>query len=455
MRTESAAVLFAVVVVVSSVSFAVPVGSSAGFSTEGLARDRPAGDLGNGDGPAGPADLEPARADPDTLSGFSAVHDAGVTGEGVRVGVIGSQFAVENSRIGDAVAGSRRFVGDSPGLFADTTHDTAVAEIVSRTAPDADLYLASVGAESGPDEYAAAVSWLRERDVDVIVDAGSYFPASADGMARLNEVAAAAADNGTTFVTSAGNYADRHWAGNGSEGWVAFRNDTEYNTIGEGEISGAVSLRLYWEGSARFDLYLYRAEPGENTLVAKSETNETGNGTQTEAIDATLPPGRYYVAVRGGPNASGTRLELFASRHELGVSSDSGGMVAPATADGVLAVGAADAVTGEPRPYSSSGPALDISAPDGADTSAAGELYGSSAAAPLVAGTLTLMLAENESLTPTEAQRVLRDTAVRSDGRLYLDAAGAVRAVSAEDATLEAAGPDWYNGNSTLSDDGG
>jgi len=133
-------------------------------------------------------------------------------------------------------------------------------------------------------------------------------------------------------------------------------------------------------------------------------------------------------------------------------------MVAPATAEGVVAVGAADAVTAEPRPYSSSGPALDISAPDGADTSAAGELYGSSAAAPLVAGTLTLMLAENESLTPTDAQRVLQDTAVRSDGRLYLNPTGAVHAVStAPTGDIEATGPDWYNGtdDSTRSDDGG
>jgi len=444
--------------VVSSVSFAIPVGSSTGFSTESVARDRPAGQLERSNGSAASVDPDPAPTGTETLAGFGAVHDAGVTGEDVRVGVIGSQFAAENSRISDTVVGSRQFVGDSAGLFADTSHDTAVAEIVARTAPDADLYLASVGGESGPDEYAAAVSWLRKQDVDVIVDAGSYFPASADGMARLNDVAAGAADNGTTFVTSAGNYADRHWAGTGNEGWVAFENDTRYNTLGEGEIAGPVSLRLYWEGSARFDLYLYRAEAGENTLVAKSERNATGNGTHTEAIDATLTPGEYYIAVRGGPNASGTNLELFASHHQLGVSSDSGGMVAPATAEGVVAVGAADAVTAEPRPYSSSGPALDISAPDGADTSAAGELYGSSAAAPLVAGTLTLMLAENESLTPTDAQRVLQDTAVRSDGRLYLDPTGAVHAVStAPTGDIEATGPDWYNStdNSTRSDDGG
>jgi hypothetical protein len=446
MRIETAATLFVVVIVVSSVSFAVPVGSSSAV------HDRPIGALSSDTGPAdetSTVDPTPATSDPATLSGFSAVHAAGVTGDDVRVGVVGSQFAADNSRISNAVAATRRFAGRSPGLFADTSHDTAVAEIVSRTAPDAELYLASIGPDGGPETYAEAVSWLREQEVDVVVDAGSYFPSSADGMAKLNRVASAAAQNDTAFVTSAGNYADRHWHGTGSEGWLAFENGTRYNTLGNGEIGGAVSLRLYWQGDADYDLYLYRAVDGEDPLVAKSAANATG---QTEAIDATVPTGEYYVSIRGGLDANDTSVDLFASHHELGISSDSGGMVAPATADGVIAVGAADAVSGQHRSYSSTGAALDISAPDGADTSAAGELYGSSAAAPLVAGTLTLMIAENESLTPSEAQGVLRDTAVSHDGGLYLDAAGAVQAVSATDLAFDDPALDWYN--ETVSESG-
>ncbi|MFC6737639.1 subtilase protease, partial [Halolamina salina] len=194
------------------------------------------------------------------------------------------------------------------------------------------------------DAYERAVSWLREREVDAVVDAVSYFPRTAEGMARLNEAAAAAAANDTAFVTSAGNYADRHWTGTGNEGWLAFANETRYNTLGEGDISGSVSLRLYWEGAADYDLYLYRAENGGDPLVAKSATNETGAGSHTEAIDATVPEGRYYVAVRGGPDADNSTVDLFSSRHELAISSEGGGMVAPATAEGVIAVGAVDAV---------------------------------------------------------------------------------------------------------------
>lgn len=449
MRAESAVVLFVLVLVVSSVSFVVPVGSSSAVDTEGLARDRPVGAFG--DEPArssGPADPAP---NPDTLAGFARVHDAGITGEDVRVGVVGSAFATGGGRLADDVTDRRRFAAGAPGLIADTSHDTAVAEIVSRTAPDADLYLASIGRDGGPEEYADAVAWLRTRDVDVIVDAGSYFPATAEGRERLNAVAAAATENGTAFVTSAGNYADRHWIGEGSEGWIGFANDTRYNSLGDGAVSGSVSLRLHWSGTDSYDLYLYRAVDGEDQLVAKSAADESADGRHTEAIDATLPVGQYYVAVRGGPDANGT-VELFASHHDLAISSDAGGMVAPATAEGVVAVGAVDSVTGEPQPYSSTGPALDISAPDGTATNAAGEFYGSSAAAPLVGGTLTLMLAEKESLTPTEAQRVLRDAAIRVDGRLYLDTASAVRAV-APASSVQTTRPPWLRASANESRD--
>jgi hypothetical protein len=442
-RAESAVVLFVVVLAVSSVSFAVPVGSSSAVETRGIEQDRPRGAL-DSDGVASGSVAVPSPDESAPLAGFDQVHEAGITGADVRVGVVGSAFATDRGHLGDAVVDRRRFAPQGPGLIADSSHDTAVAEVVSRTAPDADIYLASIGRGGGPQEYADAVAWLRARDVDVIVDAGSYFPKSADDRERLNAVAAAATENGTAFVTSAGNYADRHWTGQGSEGWIDFGNDTRYNTLGDGEVSGPVSLRLYWSGTDRYDLYLYRAVDGEDQLVAKSATNETGDGRHSEAIDATLPSGRYYVAVRGDAGANGT-VELFSSSNDLAISSEDGGIVAPATAEGVVAVGAVDSVTGDPRPYSSMGPALDISAPDGTATTAAGEFYGSSAAAPLVAGTLTLMLAENESLTPTEAQRVLREAAIRVDGRLYLDTASAVRAV-APASSVEPRRPLWIQG---------
>ena len=424
-RGRYGAVVFVVVIVVSAVSFAIPGGGTVAGATLGNLDRGETWEIAGSSGPE-PIGGQPSPA----LTGIESLHEEGVTGENVKVGVIGQGFGPGARSLGDSVAESKQFGGSGP-LLANGRHDTAVAEIITRTAPDSELYLAGVGSEATPDHYADAVGWLLEEDVDVVVDAASYFPSTAEGMHHLNDVAEDAADEGVVFVTSAGNYGNRHWAGTpDDEGWVEFAPGTEYNRLGNSRIAGQTSLRLYWTGDAEFDLYLYRAKPGDDALVAKSQTNQSGHGPHSEAIDTTLSGGHYYVAVQGGEGANGTKVELFAANHDFAETSDSGGMVAPATADNVIAVGAVDAVSGEAHPYSSAGPKLDISAPGDAHTRAAGELRGTSAATPLVAGTVALMVAENESLTPEQTQQVLQRTATRLDGRLYLDTAGAVDAVS-------------------------
>lgn len=447
-RGRRTVVVFVVVILVSSLSFALPgAGSLNGTALDNLER------AGSWESTGGsewmPAESRSSAPTADVsappLTGIESLHRAGVDGEGVTVGVIGNQFDAGQRSLRESVAEQQRFVNtgliqSSAGtMLAQSTHDTAVAEIVARTAPESELYLADVGKEATPERYAEAVNWLLQKDVDVVVDAASYFPANADGMRELNDVASEATEQGVVFVTSAGNYANRHWAGTASgDGWVEFAPETPYNMLGDGKLSGHTALRLYWRGDADFDLYLYRATTGEDTLVAKSAGNQSGAGPHSEAIDTTLPSGNYYVAVHGSGVRNESALDLFAAEHEFAKTSEEGGMVAPATAESVIAVGAVDSVSREPQPYSSSGPKLDISAPDGARTAAAGELQGSSAAAPLVAGTVALMVSENESLTPAKAQQVLQQTATRMDGQLYVDTAGAVNTVSDQTLTRPA-----------------
>lgn len=375
---------------------------------------------------------------------LGALHERGVTGEGVTVGVIGSRFSADHPAISEQVGDYRQFAGDGRLLADGAAHDTGVAEIVGRTAPGSSLYLAGVGARATPENYAAAVEWLLANDVDVIVDSASYFPPDAHSMEEMNAIATNASERGVVFVTSAGNYANRHWTGevagsSAADGWVAFEDDTRYNLLGDDEIDGRTSLRLYWSGDADLDLYVYRNTPGaDDPLVAKSAANQTGAGGHAEAIDASLPSGRYYVAVRADRVAEPVSVDFFAANHDLGVTSSGGSMVAPATAESVIAVGASDTETGEARAYSSTGPYLDLSAPDGTRTTAAGDLYGSSASAPVVAGTAALMVSQNESLTPARAEEILKRTATRDDGRLEMNAAGAVAAAHERSATPSA-----------------
>ncbi|WP_049935864.1 S8 family serine peptidase [Haloplanus natans] len=408
-----------------------------------------------------------------------AVHDRGLTGAGVSVGVIGQGFDA-----GGAVAphvAAERQVGDPP---RSTAHDTAVAEVVSETAPDADLYLAGVGRTPTPAEYAAAVEWLTARGADIIVDSGSYFPSVAADERRITAAAERAIERGVVFVTSAGNYADRHWAGTGTaKGWVTFAADDAANALADGErLRGRVTVRLRWHSAADYDLYLYRRLPdGADRVVAKSVGDETGPGLTVESIDVAVPRGRYYVGVYADSVATATdnsvatatdnsvatatdnsvatatsngvaapstpatdpgRVQVFAAHHRLEHTTAHGSMVAPATSDRVVAVGAA--ANGEPLPYSSLSEAgsVDLTAPADARTRADPTFVGTSAAAPYVAGTAALVEAAGRDPSPARIEAILERTA--DDEGSTVDALAAVEAASAsgELATAGAGDPD-------------
>lgn len=354
------------------------------------------------------------------------------SGGSVRVGVIGSSFDRSQPALDGRVYAHRR-VGDRLlAVPSGGAHDTAVAEVIAERSDAAEFYLASVGRRPTPSEYDRAVEWLVENDVSVIVDAGSYFPSTAEGMTRIATAAESAADSGAVFVTSAGNYARRHWRGTPSDrGWVSFDDATagaatEGNRLGNGTTDGGVTLRLYWEGDADYDLYLYRDLPGTDDPVVGKSVRSGGNA---EAIDTTLPEGEYYVSVYARDPGTGT-VDLFSATHALEYTGAEGSAVAPATAEGVIAVGAVGA-GGRVRPYSS---AADVHAAGGVVTNATGRLRGTSAAAPLVAGTVIRMERStvDADLTSAQVERILRETADeesrRVDPRAALASVGNVTA---------------------------
>ncbi|WP_251342897.1 S8 family serine peptidase [Haloplanus halophilus] len=365
-----------------------------------------------------------------------AVHARGLTGSGVDVGVIGRGFDASNGVIAPHVV-ERRRIGGPAGA---TAHDTAVAEVVSETAPSANLYLVGVGRTPTPAEYARAVEWLTDRGVDVVVDSGSYFPSVAGDGSRITAAAERATDEGVVFVTSAGNYANRHWAGEGAvDGWVTFAEDDAANHLADGDpIRGRVVARLRWQSSADYDLYLYRNLPNApDRVVAKSAADESGPGLTVEGVDVAVPRGRYYLAVYADDVADDSplrpaRIQVFAARHELEHATAHGSMVAPATGDRVVAVGAA--ADGELAGYSSrsANGTVDLVAPGDARTRAASDLVGTSAAAPYVAGTAALMESAGRDPSPERVETILERTA---DGEGdSLDALAAVEAAS-DDAT--------------------
>jgi len=246
------------------------------------------------------------------------------TGRNVTVGIIDGDFRVSDPEVTGSVGAYRSF-----GEGGDWRHGTAVASVVTDTAPNATLYLAAIGPSTTPDEYAQAVTWLRAAGADVIVDAGSYHAQPGDGSGEISGVVTEAADE-VVFVTSVGNHAGRHWDGTHTAGeWVSFRPGVQGNRLADGEpVSGRVTVAARWGGwpetSTDYDLYLYRETPGEDAVVARATGHD---GRPFERLSTTVPRGQYYVAAHLAGGEPGSRVELFADRR-LAVTT-SGGLSPP------------------------------------------------------------------------------------------------------------------------------
>lgn len=368
--------------------------------------------------------------------GADRLHEHGLTGDGVTVGIVGGDFRVSDPELAGHVAAYRSF-----GPAGDADHGTAVASVVADTAPNADIHAAAVGDGTSAAEYRRAVTWLRDSGADVIVDAGSYFghgDAGTDGLATV----ARNASGETLFVTSAGNYAQRHWRGvhePDDRRWVAFEPGVEGNALAGGAaFAGRVRASLRWspapgtatanasEGpnatgitddapnttAGEYELHLFRQGAGGQRLVTSAAP--AGNGS-TVYLDATVPRGRYYLAVAADNVSTPHRLELFATR-DLRHRTGNGSLAVPASQPGVLAVGAYDYGAESVAPFSSRGPAgnrtgVDVVAPDAVVAPGTGATGGTSFAAPYVAGTAALLVDGHPNPTATELRSVLTASA--------------------------------------------
>ena len=368
-----------------------------------------------------------ARPDANVAGGVSAVGAdelqlAGVTGRNVTVGVIDAGFRVSDPELAGHVGAYRSFDAEGGGWV----HGTAVASVVTDTAPDASLHLAAVGDSTTPAEYRDAVAWLRASGADVIVDAGSYFGQPGDGGGEIAAVATAASRD-VVFVAAAGNYGRRHWRGTHDPTREVARvrfapGETANYLEGGAPFGGAVSATLRWDdwnasgNRTDYDLLLLRRQPGPDPVVASG--SPVGDGP-VEHLAARVPRGRYYLSIRAPEGADGTgadTLDVFASRG-LTHRSRGSSLTAPGTAPGVLTVGALsgnDTVAA----FSSRGPVagtdrlgVDLVAPDDVALPGTSPEVGSSYAAPYVAGTTALLVDAHPSLGPREIGAVLRGSA--------------------------------------------
>jgi len=302
---------------------------------------------------------------------------------------------------------------DEEVAFNQAAHGTACAEIIHDMSPASSLVLAVFETET---EFAAAVDWLLESEVSIILCPVGFLPAvsAGDGSGPICQAVEKAQEKGILWVSSAGNAAQWSWKGGfldeDGDRWHNFQFADETNTIQGTEGTILTACLTWddwgtWDGSAYsgsdqdYDLYLFRESPF--TICAKSENVQSGFQAPSEIIRFELPySGQYHLAVRKRSATGSSLLRLcVAENTSLQLKEPEGSLLTPADSPHALSVGAVLWGNDAYAAYSSRGPTADgrikpdLAAPTGVSCAVLGRsgFNGSSASAAHVAGALALM----------------------------------------------------------------
>ena len=382
------------------------------------------------------------------VHGSTAWNQAGFSGQGIKVGVIDSNFGFNDfmglmgtelpstvqARCYTDVGRFTSNLSDCGNAILGDNHGTLVAETVMDIAPEASLYIA---APLSPGDLQTATDWMVSQGVSVIASSLAFnFDGPGDGTSPFSDSSLKTVDRavsgGIVWANAAGNDALSTWFGTYSivnvDGtkYVAFNGSDEFNDIAL-EVGDVITVQLRWEDSwsganRDFDLSVY--DYATQVFVASSYDPQRGvaGDVPFELLLSYQVPrdGRYALAVlhKGGSTPGWIQLTVWgvgSIEHYTGT----GSITNPAESSnpGMLAVGAAhwnNVRTIEH--YSSRGPTPDRRVkPDivGADCGATAlrNFCGTSQAAPHVAGMAALVRQRFPTYTAVQVANYLKEHA--------------------------------------------
>lgn len=343
-------------------------------------------------------------------TGADKWHAAGITGKGIRVGIIDIGFSGYEALLGAELPAkvTAKPFNSSGAMYDDASamHGTAVAEIVHAMAPDAELSLAAIGGTAA--ELSLAVRWLvDEQQVQVIQMSLGWQGTRGDGTGPYAEAVDYARSKGVLFVKSAGNEANGHYTATYTDsdgnGWHEFGPGVENLRVVAG--TNSLSVILTWDAwgarSVNYDLYVLTLD---GKLLSSSRNDQGAGKAPVESVTYQVRSGQTYlvrVAQVAGPTPP-VRMDIFTKNSTIPeYDTPAYSLSTPADARGALAVGAIQWKNDQLEAYSSQGPTLDerlkpeLVGPTRVSTTAyssKGKVFnGTSAAAPHVAGAAALV----------------------------------------------------------------
>lgn len=409
------------------------------------------------------------------LTGPAARSTYGVTGAGIKIGILSDSYDVNGgaaAAISQGLLPANGVTVLKEGPPGSTDEGQALAELIHATAPGAQLYFYS--AYYSEQDFANGIQALAAAGCQVIVDDIAYVDEPFFQLAGPVDTAAEkVVAEGVNYFSAAGNEGNNYFQGTftpvltpiptvGNVYAEQFPGGSSYQTA---DIPGGenVTLSLQWDAP-------YAAANPPTLTVDAVATNGSGVTTSFQIgqepvallnfpVLNTNQTYQIYVIQTGGTPAPGVFkyvLEGGGTLSGQGVGVGSGSIIGHDLVPGLNAVGAIDVSntpaeggTLTPEPYTSTGPGelllsangtplaqpqtLDAPAflaPDGAATSVFDPFYGTSAAAAEAAAVAALMLQADPSLTNGDVSTLLDDSALPA-GPASVAGAGLIQADAA------------------------
>ncbi len=247
-------------------------------------------------------------------------HDAGYRGAGQKIGILDT-FGADD--LAEAIADGR--VPQPAGAFClrrgepcsitenrRGPHGVGVAEIIHATAPEADLYFATVFTLS---DLTAAVDWFEAQGVTIINRSEtSEFDGPGDGTGPVGSLVDRAIEAGMVWVSAAGNAAGSEpGGGQQGENWIGEFTDTNGNGIHEWadgtermQFGCGFLLGMRWDDwdplstATDYDLAIYDSVNGPTPRVWGNDLQATPADPPLEHVDTRckFPGDADYLEIR-------------------------------------------------------------------------------------------------------------------------------------------------------------
>ena len=369
-----------------------------------------------------------------------AWHELGHAGAGQRIGILDIfgtselERAISSDRLPTPSGAFCRSFGVSCPITRSNAgpHGVGVAEIIHRTAPAAQLYLATVTTLS---DLTAAIDWFATQGVTVINRSEtSEFDGPGDGTGPLASLVDRAVANDMVWVAAAGNAGGD--AFRDGQNWVGTFNDPDGNGVhnwasGEErmEFTCGFLLGMRWDDwddatiATDYDLWIYDAKNDTSPEARATDNQDDVNHRPLERINTRCSSESdldYLSIVKFGDLEPDGVDEIqimgnFTPMQEWTNTHSATGPGADSANPGAITVGA----TSRPNSpqlagYSSQGPTTDgrvkpdLIAPSCLPvTDFAACFSGTSASAPVVTGVIAVLRGANVLLSATDSRALL------------------------------------------------